>query len=65
MRKIRKAIVSAIGTAAAVLGSTMLDGQLAGAEVVAAIGTGLGVGFATWAVRNSRRPRAGARRRTA
>lgn len=63
MTKIRKAIVATIGTAAAVLGSTMLDGELAGGEVVAAIGTGLVVGFATWRVPNRRRREGGRRRK--
>jgi hypothetical protein len=49
---IRKALVAAVGAAAAACGAAMLDGDLTTREGIASAGAGLVVGFAAWAVPN-------------
>jgi hypothetical protein len=53
MNKIRKALIATAGTFAVTLGGALLDGNLTGAETLAAIGGGLVVGFAAWRVPNA------------
>lgn len=53
MSTIRKAIIAALGAAAAGTGAAMLDGNLTGPEAITAIGAGLVFGFAAWRVPNA------------
>lgn len=50
---IRKALTAAGFGLAGAIGTAMLDGNLTGAELVAAVGIGLGAGVATYAVPNA------------
>lgn len=52
---IRKALMAAGFGVAGALGTAMLDGNLTGAEVVVAVGVGLGAGVATYAIPNATR----------
>ena len=52
MKLIQKAITATAFTFAGVLGGTMLDGNLTGAELVFAAGSALVVGGAVWRVPN-------------
>lgn len=51
-KRARKAVVGGAATAAAALGTAMLDGNLTGAESTIALGTGLLAAAAVYGVRN-------------
>ncbi len=52
---IRKALVAFVGSEAAALGASMLDGNLTASEAITSTGLALVTAFAAWRVPNSGR----------